>query len=663
MARILYTFGFIVLMSLSFTAVYIWQNPELLSKLVTGPDTRPAAELVQAETTRSELPCTTDLNQAVRFEDARMEHVSSATGQASRFRELARGIVRVDLLFRHPETPDRYVRNYCTGAVVSDRHVLTARHCLDQGSLSKDLLVQAQILFDYADDQSAPVCGQLNSAPDGMLTSGGEGRTDDFLLMELAENEPSFTDNRILELGLDRDFTGKNLFVLHHPRGRPLHLSLANCYAPASNSGPVVPHKCSTYPASSGAPVFDLQTSKIVGVHIEGDLDIVEYQNKGAFLAVQSFSDVLTLIAPPQVELSDSTSNVVAVPAANPETAPGPERAASEEEISITGIEIQDAEIDFGEVAENADVVEIVEATPGMAPYILSIVDRLAEEKAGLGYGKSDYFTEDLIYGPGVIRGRNSPSTMCVAAISEILIRSIVAWSEDKSDDLAYSSLPASIWSDRNHIRAMGLWPWLFHWDMERVIPAYNRNFATGARDTFVLFGIGQSATFETALPGDVVYFNRTGGSGHAAIFLGYLKADYQETDEYDDEVVGFKYFSAQLSGTAGLDYRAAYFDGYCPANHAPGLRKDCTVIRSDDPRYLSFGRLNPPEKWSVQDRSIFIDRLFKGEDLAAIEADRYAGDRSLATLSLIGTLNLTYSEELTRGPAVEFSGETIENP
>ncbi|WP_108658645.1 trypsin-like peptidase domain-containing protein [Acuticoccus kandeliae] len=59
----------------------------------------------------------------------------------------------------------------------------------------------------------------------------------------------------------------QSLFVVHHPGGREQHVSLACATHSPALDGADILHLCDTLPGSSGAPVFDNETHKMVGLH------------------------------------------------------------------------------------------------------------------------------------------------------------------------------------------------------------------------------------------------------------------------------------------------------------------------------------------------------------------------------------------------------------
>lgn len=300
-------------------------------------------------------------------------------------------------------------------------------------------------------------------------------------------------------------------------------------------------------------------------------------------------------------------------------------------------------------------------ASRSIQPYILATIKTLAASNGGLGYHLSGVHTEDIRYGKEVIEARRGSETMCVAAISEILIRAIDAWAIDTGNTEPYTDISSDTWMSG---RATALRPWLYRIPGSRSIPEYGKTYGVGARDAFTLFGIGKPVTFEQMIPGDVIYFNRT-KSGHAAIFLGYLGSNFEELETFSESVIGFRYFSAQSSGTPGLDYRHAYFQNQCPdkaLTESRGIKRDCGIIRSDNPWYLSAARLSSPDDWRTDNAPLFIDRFYGGETIEQLAEVRYDNTRSTTlTPQRLRSLNDTYSAPIEGLPAVNFSGETID--
>lgn len=139
---------------------------------------------------------------------------------------------------------------------------------------------------------------------------------------------------------------------------------------------------------------------------------------------------------------------------------------------------------------------------------------------------------------------------MCVAAVTEVLIEALNLYYRDTGDATPFQELPIRSWQ-RGSIS-----------DIRAHVFQYEGTRCHGTAHALSQFGIGQELPFSELSPGDFLTMNRTGGSGHTAVFLGYLDRDFQELTDYSDAVAGFKYFSAQgkNSPDAGFAYRWAFF-------------------------------------------------------------------------------------------------------
>lgn len=248
--------------------------------------------------------------------------------------------------------------------------------------------------------------------------------------------------------------------------------------------------------------------------------------------------------------------------------------------------------------------------------HIIDTVKWLAENRIGLGYDLKSRFTEDLKYGDYTFHATGGTKTMCVAAVFEVLIRTLQNATDNNGEPVSASLLKANV---LNGSKALNFLPYSFQYKTLVKIPEYKRNFSAGIGDALVLFGMGRYVTFGTAKSGDFVYFNRTKGSGHAAIFINYLNA--QGNIENDAKnAIGFRYFSAQGNGTNGMGYRDAFF-GNCPDVKTTYVR-DCGVIKSDQHALFAISRLDDPKDWFTEYSAIRVERYFKGDSIALISQD-----------------------------------------
>jgi hypothetical protein len=181
---------------------------------------------------------------------------------------------------------------------------------------------------------------------------------------------------------------------------------------------------------------------------------------------------------------------------------------------------------------------------------------------------------------------------MCVAAVAEVIIEALNVYYAETGDQGPFQKLPATSWrrGTLKDIRAH-----IFKFDDP---PSHCR----GTGHALMRFGIGEELPFSDLQPGDFVTLNRTNGSGHSVVFLGYLGENYAELAAFSLAVKGFKYFSAQgakRQPPGGLGYRWAYFAPYAPEQLA-GKKVDKNIVRSSDQKMLNTGCMFHPNAWTV---------------------------------------------------------------
>ena len=104
-------------------------------------------------------------------------------------------------------------------------------------------------------------------------------------------------------------------------------------------------------------------------------------------------------------------------------------------------------------------------------------------------------------------------------------------------------------------------------------------------------YGLGHSVTnFEEAKAGDFLSYSTTPPGGHSVIFLGWLR------DE-NNKIIGFKYFSSNLSGTHGVGYGSSHFSDYNQNGHGV-LRNSLHIGHVGAVKdYVKFDRSNIPHR------------------------------------------------------------------
>jgi hypothetical protein len=293
--------------------------------------------------------------------------------------------------------------------------------------------------------------------------------------------------------------------------------------------------------------------------------------------------------------------------------------------------------------------------------YILRAIDWLHERHGGKGYYLHSAYTHDLDYArPDEIKaGSKAPATMCVAAVSEVIIVALRLYAEEHGDPSVFARIPAEHW---NRGALAYLRPYVF---MHEGVDS------NGTADALERFGLGEQRPFPLLVRGDFINFNRTNGKGHAVVFLGFLNASGEIEREYASrKVVGFKYFSAQ---SGGLGYRWAYFVGHCPDRYDPARPRDCGVLLRDDQRLLHTGYMLHPSRWTTAEakrelESRFIRRYTTRLLERQLRRAPRPGDLQRLSAPERRRIEVQARRELVQplpGPLtrLEFDGVTTDNP
>ncbi|PIS47919.1 MAG: hypothetical protein COT17_00965 [Elusimicrobia bacterium CG08_land_8_20_14_0_20_51_18] len=238
--------------------------------------------------------------------------------------------------------------------------------------------------------------------------------------------------------------------------------------------------------------------------------------------------------------------------------------------------------------------------------YVSKAVLELYSNYGLKGYDISSVLTHDINYHTyGVIKARNPPLTMCVAAQLEIILTAYRIYAEETGDYSVYDYLPKSSY-EKLGINDLKGHIWVNH--------EFN---SYGTADALINFGMGERATFDNLKAGAFVNINRTTGTGHAVTFIGYIDKEGILQSQYDGNVIGFRYFSSQglkEEGKGGFDYRNAIFSKYgCPEMD---FKRDCNVIYSESQVYLNTGMMLMPRYWKLPKPSEFPvkDTVFDGK-------------------------------------------------
>jgi hypothetical protein len=106
-----------------------------------------------------------------------------------------------------------------------------------------------------------------------------------------------------------------------------------------------------------------------------------------------------------------------------------------------------------------------------------------------------------------------------------------------------------------------------------------------------VSYGLGRAITdFEQVRPGDFISYSTTPAGGHSVIFIDWLRDEQKK-------IIGFKYFSSNLSGTHGVGYGSGKFSDVNPSGRGI-LRNSLNIGHVGAIKdYVKFDRATIPQR------------------------------------------------------------------
>lgn len=146
----------------------------------------------------------------------------------------------------------------CTTFLVTSDLMLTNQHCISNENEMKSALVD----FDYLKEDEIGQTLQFNEllATDFDL---------DYAVVRLSQR----VDRNALNLQPTHPDDGAQLLIIQHPAGEPQQVSIADCTVDGAlekgrgQTYTDLGHQCDTKGGSSGSPVFEFSSQKVVGLH------------------------------------------------------------------------------------------------------------------------------------------------------------------------------------------------------------------------------------------------------------------------------------------------------------------------------------------------------------------------------------------------------------
>ncbi len=188
-------------------------------------------------------------------------------------REWARAVGRLDVVLSSG------CMQTCTATLLPGGHIITAGHCF----LNADQRARrARVVFDHmssgdVEKPSFDVDLASVKAFDPVPNRQGDMLKPDIVIARLT----SVPSRPTALLSPDLPADGAGLVLIHHPRGQAMHATRGGCRV-SGNDGVGVLHQCDTVAGSSGAPMFEEGSGRIIGIHAEGGLNASpETANRG----------------------------------------------------------------------------------------------------------------------------------------------------------------------------------------------------------------------------------------------------------------------------------------------------------------------------------------------------------------------------------------------
>ncbi len=197
---------------------------------------------------------------------------------------------RVALLWQSKTDPEDQYTNWCSASVVSESYILTAWHCIVDRR-DEYFVAAAHLRMNYLRRDRGeitrtykirrPAAGCAGDVPDDAICAvEGESKAEgglDYAILEIEPNErtgnPASVDFSKVSIAADAEYSSlPYVLVPQHPMADAKHESLGSVRrdAYASNAGTRFGHNATTQPMSSGAPVLDMSSFKVVGLHVRG---------------------------------------------------------------------------------------------------------------------------------------------------------------------------------------------------------------------------------------------------------------------------------------------------------------------------------------------------------------------------------------------------------
>ncbi len=181
----------------------------------------------------------------------------------NRYRKYSRPVGRLDMLIE-----DRYGArgtSTCTASIISETYILTNYHCIP-GNEPGAKVVRAELRMGFLSTYDTGNTYAVRVSP------VERSKNLDYAILKVSGN-PSRQYGKVQLVLRDPD-PSEELFIIHHPAGKPKRVTRRLCRATSTRTvaGTNMHHRCDTMPGSSGSPIFSDNDMALVGLHYGGGL-------------------------------------------------------------------------------------------------------------------------------------------------------------------------------------------------------------------------------------------------------------------------------------------------------------------------------------------------------------------------------------------------------